>query len=105
MQCARVQRGAVERHSGGKDTIAKRAEQLAVVGQKAALGEKPGVQARRRGGERVLAAVGGERPGRHCRAWVRSDHRNGAASGAAGASGSAASDAGTGVSAEFTVFS
>ncbi len=106
VQRARVQRGAIERHSGRKDTIAKRAEQLAVVGQKATLGEKPSIQARRRGGECVFAAVGWLARGRHCRACMRRDHRNGATSGAAGGiTGGAVGDAGTGVSAEFTVFS
>ena len=59
VQRARMQRGAVERHPGGGDALAKRGEQLAIVGQKAALGKQPAIQPRRRGGERVLVASAG----------------------------------------------
>ena len=67
VQRARVQRGAVERYPGGGDALAKGGEKLAVIGQKAALGEKPCIQARRGGGERAFAVLGGKRLGRRCR--------------------------------------
>ena len=67
VQCARVQRGAVERHPGSGDALAKRGEKLAVIGQKTALGEEPGIQAPRRGGKGQV---------RHFGDIVRHDHRS-----------------------------
>src|SRR4051794_13417885 len=102
-----MQRGAVERHSGHRNALAERGKQLAIVGQKAAFGEQPAIQARRCGGERVLTAFG--KPTGRRRICARRDHRNGAATGTdPGTAGSVAGVivvAGDGGGAEFTALS